>query len=94
MPASFSDLSSGDLINCVRATIHGVIVAVIALAAFASRAAGAPLPSAPAGLQPTGLAQSTRQAESVVLPIAPIPIPEIALCRQQIEDRRQPCRTI
>jgi potassium-dependent mechanosensitive channel len=84
MPASFSDLSSGDLINCVRATIHGVIVAVIALAAFASRAAGAPSPSAPAGLQPTGLAQATQQAQSVLLPIAPIPIPEIAQRAEQV----------
>jgi potassium-dependent mechanosensitive channel len=61
-----------------------VIVAGIALAAFASRAAGAPSPSAPAGLQPTGPAQATQQAQSVVLPIAPIPIPEIAQRAEQV----------
>ncbi len=61
-----------------------MIVAGIALAAFASRAAGSPLPSAPAGLQPTGPAQATQQAQSVALPIAPIPIPEIAQRAEQV----------
>jgi potassium-dependent mechanosensitive channel len=60
-----------------------VIVAGIALAAVASWAAGAPSPSAPAGLQAPGPA-APQQAQSVALPIAPIPVPEIAQRAEQV----------
>ena len=78
-----ADLSSGGLINCARAAIHGVIVAGIALAAVASRAAGAPAPSAPAGPQ-SPVPAATQLAQSVALPIAPIPVPEIAQRAEQV----------
>ena len=79
-----AELSPGGLINCARAAIRGVIVAGVALAAVTSQVAGAPSPSAPAGLQAPHPAQATQPAPSVALPIAPIPVPEIAQRAEQV----------
>ena len=56
----------------------------MALAAVASPAAGAPSPSAPAGLHAPSPAPATQQPQSVVPAIAPIPVPEIAQRAEQV----------